>query len=442
MYKRLISYASLMLITLAAIASHAQDTPDLQAWTRFNTIDPQVTSDFWLTDLLANYSTETNQSVENTFYPFDQINTALNIAVQTGVNVPDIAYIDTEQIGFYSSNGTLLDLTEFVQNATWAIDLDPLALATCTAPTGEILCIPASTTNYYIYYWIDVYTNGYPSDTSAFLEIAPDIKAQGYFPITFKAADAVAAERFYIGLLLSYGAQLTDADGNATWANDDAVEAIQFIRDIFAAEYVPDVALAPQFEYEEPFKQGLAASFVAGTFSYVYLSPLTSPGGEEFVVEITGQFDRNAISVGQANEAGELAFAPPLAAPDSTPVSIISSEGWAIPFGATNVDAALAFIDYQMNTQRNTEAAIAGGKLPVLTSSLGEDVFTSDYWSTAAEFRANYGSPPPAWLDYGSATRLLSIAIVNVITNPDADIMDELQQAQDEYNLLIEDLRS
>ena len=88
-------------------------------------------------------------------------------------------------------------------------------------------------------------------------------------------------------------------------------------------------------------------------------------------------------------------------------------------------------------SQDKVDAAVAGGKLPVLVSSAQNEAFSTPYWTAAQEIRANYGTAAPGWIDYNNAQRLLSEAIVEVITNPNADIREELQRAQDEYNLLI-----
>jgi hypothetical protein len=253
----------ILVVGLVVGAVGAQDDSTLTIWTRFNTDNPQVSSDVWLADLLVGYAADSDVRIDNTFYPFDQINTTLNIAVQTGTNVPDAAYIDTEQLSFFYNNGTLTDLTEFVRGADWFEDVDPASLATCTAPDGAILCVPSTTSNYYMYYWTAAYPEGFPATTTAFLAAAPGVRAGGVYPMTFKAAEPVSVERFYTGLLRSYGVPLAGEEGEALWATDEAVEAVGFVRTLFAEDYVPRVALAPQFEYEEPFKQGEAASFVA-----------------------------------------------------------------------------------------------------------------------------------------------------------------------------------
>jgi multiple sugar transport system substrate-binding protein len=416
-----------------------QDGGTLSIWTKFNADNPQVASDRWLSATIEDYAATSGVTLENTFVVYNEINTRLNVAVQSGGQVPDVSYVDSQNLGFYLNNGTLTDLTEFVTSAEWFDDLDPIALQACTTPTGEILCVPTTTTNFYTYYWTDIYPDGYPTTTDEFLAMAPSIREQGYYPITFKGAEGAAVERFYYPILASYGAQVVDAEGRATWANDQAVEAVEFIRALFTNDYVPQVSLAPGFEFEEPFKQGQAGGFVAGTFSYVYLTPLVAPSGERFEEAPPAEgFDENAIAVGDAFDAGELAFAPPLSAPGSTPRSMVLATAWAIPFGSGNVEGAMDFINYQMTTQANIDFAVAYGALPTVISAANDPVFSGTYWQTSAQYQAETGIAAPAWTNYDEALRLLSTAIVNVVTNPDADIMPELMLAQDEYNLGLE----
>ncbi len=434
--------APLLVVVLALTFAPvmAQDGGELNIWSRFATDDPQVASDRWMVGLMEDFAEGTGNTSTNTFYPFDQINATLNVAVQSGVNVPDVSYVDTQQLGFFNVNGTLTDITDFVTSADWFDDLDPVALQTCTTPDGVILCVPVTSANFYMYYWTDAWPDGFPETTTEFLEEAPAVLEAGYFPVTFKGAEGASVERVYANLMRSYGATLAGPDGEATWASPESVEAIQFVRDIFDAGFVPEVALAPQFEFEEPFKQGQAGGFIAGTFSYVYLTPLIAPSGEVFEEEITGEFDSNAISVGDAFDAGEIAYAPPWRAPDGMPFSQINAEAWAIPFGSENPELALEYLDFLMQTDQNVAVAIANGQLPTLMSAQEDPAFETVYWQTAIEYRTEFGAAPPAWLDYDSALRLLSTAVVNIITDPNVDIMEELMDAQEEYNLGLEAL--
>ncbi len=435
-------FNTIMMLTLAALLfgslsmAFAQDGETLRIWTKFNAENPQVASDFWLAQTIENYAADTGVTLENTFVVYNEINTRLNVAVQSGGDIPDVSYVDSQNLGFYVNNGTLLDLTEFVTSADWYDDIDPIALAACTAPTGEILCVPTTTTNFFTYYWADVYPDGYPATTEEFLAAAPAVRDAGYYPITFKGAEGASVERFYYPLMASYGAQVVDDEGRATWANELSVAALEFVRELFVNDYVPDVALAPGFDFETPFKQGEAGAFVAGTFSYVYLTPLEAPSGEIFDAAPPAEgFDTNAIAVGDAYDGGELLFAPALSAPGGQPRSMVLATAWAIPFGSENVEGAQQFINYQMTTQANIDFAVGYGALPTLISAAENEVFSSAYWQAVAQYQAESGIAAPAWTNYDEALRLLSTAIVNIVTNPDADILTELQAAQDEYNL-------
>src|SRR5262249_37540198 len=75
-------------------------------WTRFNDANPQNSQDQWLADALKEYSAATGTAVTNVNQPYDQINSKLNVAVHSGGEVPDAAFIDSQQIGFFSQNAT------------------------------------------------------------------------------------------------------------------------------------------------------------------------------------------------------------------------------------------------------------------------------------------------------------------------------------------------
>jgi multiple sugar transport system substrate-binding protein len=432
-----------LLLTLFIVGgvgfAAAQSDETLTIWTKFNADNPQVSTDTWLARTIEQYQSESGVTLENTFVPYNEINTRLNVAVQSGGDIPDVSYVDSQNLGFYANNGTLTDLTAFVTSAEWYADLDPAALAACTTPAGEILCVPTTTTNFFTYYWSDVYPDGYPATTEAFLSAAPAIRESGVYPLTYKGAEGASVERFYYPLMASFGAEVVDEDGRAIWANAESVAALEFVRALYQNDLVPEVTLAPGFDFEEPFKQGEAGAFVAGTFSYVYLTPLNAPSGEVFDAAPPAEgFDSNAIAVGDAFDAGELMFAPPLSAPDGEPRSMILATAWAIPFGSENVEGAQAFINAQMTTDENIEFAVAYGALPTLMSAAENDAFSSAYWQAAAQYQAESGIAAPAWQNYDEALRLLSTAIVNIVTNDDADILAELQAAQDEYNLGVE----
>lgn len=435
-----VSMTLLITLMLNAIVAPAHAQTTLNLWTKFNDQNPQNTQDKWLAQMIADYEADTGVKIVNTFQPFDQINAKLNVAVQANGEVPDISYVDSQQLGFFEQNGTLMDLTEWAKSRPWFADVDPSAMAACTTPSGQILCIPAHTAVHFLYYWKDIYPDGVPTTTDDMLKFAAAFKAKNpnAFAFTGKMAEKISVERFYFNLITSYGGKLADEAGRAVWANESTVKVVEWAREMITQGYAAKESLAPGFDNEQPFMRGEAGSFVAGSYSYVYLTPITAPDGTEFKDEITGNFDPKALSVGAALEAGKLGVAPQFAAPGGKPVSLVVAAAWGIPMGAVNVDAAKALIDWQMTTTQNVAYAAAYGGLPATISGLQSPEFQTPYWLEVAKIQQEYATPAPAFLDYDKGITLLSDAIVKLITDPSLDIMTTLQAAQDEYNAGLE----
>src|SRR6266849_7681881 len=318
--KRQLSVISL-LVLIGALLSYPVAARSLQQgkqkpitlWTKFNDANPQNTQDQWLADALKEYTTTTGNKVTSVTQPYDQINSLLNVAVRAGGDVPDVSYVDIQQVGFFTQNGTLTDLTDWVKGASWCNDLNPQALASCTAPDGKIVCVPNSTAATLIYYWKAMYPDGFPATFDKLMDEAEALKAKGKFAISMKASEKFSIELTFYGPIKSAGGDIAGPDGKAAWATPQTATAVRAIRDLFVNKYAPEIDLAPGFGDEEPFKRADAGALMAGSWSYVYLSPLTSPDGVKF--------DEGAGSLAGAYDAGKVDFAPPLAMPDGKPVS-------------------------------------------------------------------------------------------------------------------------
>ncbi len=398
-------------------------------WTKFNDQNPQNSQDQWLQAFLKEYTDKTSNKVTNVFQPYDQINSKLNLAVQSGGDIPDLSYVDTQEVPFFLKNGTLVDLTDYVQKAAWYKDLDKNALASCTGSDGKIYCVPTSLAGETVYYWKDYFPNGFPSTAQDLLTMAKDFKAAhaNKYIVTVKGSEGISLSQTWFPLIISAGGSIADPKtGMATWANDQTVAVVQWARDLFGGGYAPQVDLSTGFDDETPFTKSDAASFLAGSWSYVYLNPLQAPDGT--------MFDKGSDSVQAAFDGGKMGFAPPLEWQGGKPVSMISGTAYAIPTGAKNIDAAKAFIDYSMQTKQNADFAVAYGALPVLLSSLTDPRLSVGYWKAVADNQQKYAQVPPALIDYDKGIAALTDAINKAVADPSLDIMQTLKAAQDNYN--------
>lgn len=427
----LITTCLLLASTVGVNARSAQQNAPapITIWTKWNDQNPQNSQDQWLAAFLKDYSAKTGAKVTNVFQPYDQINSKLNLAVQAGGDVPDLSYVDTQSTAFFAKNGDLIDLTDYVQKAPWFNDINKHSLADCTGPDGKIYCVPTSGSAETVYYWKDSFPNGFPATAQDLLAAGQAFKAANpnRYIVTLKASEEISFDQTWFPLIVSAGGTISDPKtGMATWANDKTVAVVQWARSLFGNGYAPQVDLATGFDDETPFTKSDAVSFLAGSWSYVYLNPLQAPDGTKF--------DKGADSVQAAFDAGKMGFAPPLAWQGSQPVSMITGTAYGIPIGSKNVDAAKAFIDYSMQTKQNADFAVAYGAMPTLTSALADSRLSTGYWKAIADIQQKYGQLHPALTDYDKGTTMLTDAINKAIADPTADIMQTLQTAQDSYN--------
>ncbi|MBI1282417.1 MAG: extracellular solute-binding protein [Anaerolineaceae bacterium] len=406
-----------LITTVNAVG--AQDKT-LTIWTVYNSDSPQNDQDKWMAALIEEYQAE-GVTLKNVTRPFDTISTDLNLALLSGGDVPDVSYVSAAALSPFAINGTLLDLRDFISQASWKDDLDPVALAGCTAPTGEILCIPTTMATTLTYYWTDAFPKGYNGSIEG---LAANTTTK--YALTGKSADVFGFDVFFFPLLTSYGVKWADETGLASWASPQAVKGIEAIRTLYAAGKIPDTALATGFDYETNFKDGSAGAFLAGSWSYVFLNPLKTPAGKDYPADST--------AVEKALVAGDLQFAPPIHTQDGKPATLLVQNGWAIPKDAKDIEGAKSFIDWDMTTARNVAYAKSYGGLPTLKSGLADEAFKTPYWTGVADLLEKYGVPQPAFFDSSAAKQKFADTVVDLIQNPDKDIMTTLQTAQDEYN--------
>lgn len=433
-FSLIFSMVMILSLLLAACGTPApQETPagpteigPVTIWTKFNDTNPQNTQDQWLAATIKSLAGFEGLEVTNIFAPYDQINNKLNLAVQSGGDIPDLSYIDTP-IDYFYQNKVLMDITDYVKSAPWYADISPAAMKACTGPDGKIYCVPATEAGHVLYYWTSAYPNGAPKTTDDLLTAGEKMKMDGKYAITFKGSETTGASTFYLQMIYSFGGKYTDENGNTVWASDATVKAIELIRALFANKYAPDVCLAPGFDFETPFKDGSAGAFVAGSWSYVYLNPLTSFDG-------ASTFDFGAQSVEEAMKAGALKIADTISAPGGKPYSILYVNAWAIPVGAKNVEGAKAVIDYLMTPRNNADYAVAYGALPVNLVSLKDPRFVDSlYWQAVSNALNSYGVVLPVNKNQ-KWTQKVNDTIVTLIQNPGQDIMEALKKAQDDLN--------
>ena len=365
---------------------------------------------------------------------FDRMATELITAVDAAGDVPDLMHIGSSDLPTYTRNGTLQDIRAWAETQTWYGELDPNALAVCTGPDGGLYCIPVAQLPQLVFVWQDRFPNGYPKTPAEFMEQAEALKAQGLYAITFFGStdfDGEGTGRFIWTAVSSFGGAFDDGAGNMQLNTPENIAAVEFIREIIARGYVPEIAFAGQFQEENAFKDASAGSFPTGIFGYRYVNPLTAPDGDVY-----GK--GNEEDMLDAIAAGDVYLAPFLAAEGERPGCGVSISAFAIPTGAQNPEAAQDYINWIMSEEQNPAWVMGpGGGFPVKASTQEHPIFQSAFYQQAAEVVEQSACRP--W--FGSmdrraeAQKLIMTTIYRLVKeNPNADIAAALAAAEAEYN--------
>jgi multiple sugar transport system substrate-binding protein len=367
---------------------------------------------------------------------WDKMAVELVAAVQSGGDVPDLYEIGTGSgdIVLFYKNGTLQDLRAWAETQPWWADMDEAALAACTGPDGGLYCIPVAERPQLVYVWKDRFPNGFPKTPEEFVTEAERLKTEGLYAMTFFGSTDFGgdgASRAVWTTVSSFGGKFDDGEGAMTLNTPENVAAIQFLRDIVQAGYVPEIAFAGGFQEENAFKDASAGAFPTGLFGYRYVNPLSAPNGTQYA-------KGNEEDMLDAIAAGDVFLSPFLAAEGQTPGCDIAVSGFSIPVGAKNPEAAYDYINWVLSSEQNADFVLRpGGGFPALKSVRASEDFQTPFYQVAAEVLANSSCSP--W--FGSLERgkeaqdMIMKAVYKLIKeDPTADIATELQKVQDEYN--------
>ncbi len=365
---------------------------------------------------------------------FDKMGMELVAAVQAGGDVPDLFEMGSNFLNLLYRNGVMQDLTEWAQAQPWYGDLDPSAVATCTGPDGRLYCIPVAERPHLVYVWKDRFPNGFPKTPEEFMQEAERLKGEGLYAITFFGStdfDGEGVTRAIWTTIASFGGSLDDGQGNMLLNRPENIAAIEFLRELVANGYVPEIAFAGGFQEEEAFKDASAAAFPTGLFGYRYVNPLTAPNGTKYE-------KKNQEDMLDAIAAGDVILSPFIAAEGQKPGCGIEVAGFVIPVGAKNPEAAYDYINWIMSPEQNAGwVSGPGGGFPALKATQSHELFQSPFYQEAAKVMEASACRP--W--YGSLERpeeaqtLVMATIYKLIKeDPTADIAAELTKAQEEYN--------
>jgi multiple sugar transport system substrate-binding protein len=364
---------------------------------------------------------------------WDKMVLALVAAVQGGGDVPDLMHMGTSDLITFYSNGTVQDITDWVHQQSWYKDLDPNGIKACTGPDGKIYCVPVSSQPQLVFYWSARFPNGYPKTPEDFMTQAEALKKQGLYAITYFGStdfDGEGTTRYFWMAVSSFGGTFDDGKGNMLLNTPENIAAVQFMREVVAKGYSPDIVFAGKFQEEEPMKDATAASLPTGIFGYRYINPLKAPSGKVYNT-------KTEADMVDAINAGDVKLSPFFAPQGKKPSCQTTFTGFVIPKGAKNLDGAHQYINWVMDPKNNPDWVISpGGGLPAEESVAKDPAFQTPFYQQSVAATEGLCRPWSGSLTkLPDAKKIIATAIYHLIKeDPKADIASTLQAAQDEYN--------
>ncbi|NPV78496.1 MAG: extracellular solute-binding protein [Anaerolineae bacterium] len=413
-------------------AEEKQEVGTVTLWTQYNTDTPASARDKMFSEMLPKISEGVGGKIVNVNQPYDQLFAKANLAVQSGGEVPDVLEVHMISFPFLVSNGVLEDITEYVESSPAYADLSKDAIDSCRGSDGRIYCVPMSLATTTMYYYPELWPNGFPTSTEEMLKEAPRLKELGYFAMAGKVSEIFGGEYGLFPFVKSFGGSLA-VDGKIAWASPETVKVVEFFREMYKNGYIPESMMSPGFDSQSIFQNGKAASFMAGTWSYAFLYPVVTPGGEKY--------DLGGESIIKAVADGKVAIAPMLTAPGGKSYSPYEGRGWGIMKGAKNVYGAKAFMEYIVQPEQNAEFCYAVGHIPIAQGAKEDPRYADTlYWQEIfAKIEPNTVKLDPIPNNVNQIMQKFADTVSTLILDQNLDIMTELEKAQNEANVLLEE---
>jgi len=401
------SVITLLLVGLFALVSASAQ--ELVVWGSHDLTDGENPNSVALNSKIDSFEADTGVNVAYEQVAWDQLATKLAIAVQSGGDVPDVVEAGSQHIPALLDAGALMPLDDLLEGYDWTAELGDGDRSACVID-GTRYCIAHNVRGGMTYYRADAFPEGYPQTTREWLEVAGTVTDDdNYFSTQFAGRSYASVEIMWYPMIVSNGGLLFDDEGRPAWANEEVAEVVEFGRTLFGEGYFPEVNVTGDFsDAEAPWMNGSAASFRGGSWSAVFVPGLQA-----------------SVDAGEVVMTGGVDFG-------EGPKVFMVSEGWVVPEGAENLDAAAQWLDAFFEPEFLAQWAAAQFGIPTLASAYEVADFDSTFYQSVDDILGAQGVYMPQSPYYVESLDALAVALQEIFLDPDIDIAAHLQDAQDE----------
>ncbi|MEM6529909.1 MAG: extracellular solute-binding protein, partial [Chloroflexota bacterium] len=357
----------LCALLISVTITHAQNET-LVMWHRYDLADTSNPNAVNLNALIEAYEAETGVEVVYEQVAWDQLATKLIVAGTSGGDVPDVVAMGSQYMPSLLDAGVLRPMDDLLAEAAWTADLNEADSAACMVD-GERVCLMVHTRGGITYYRADAFDNGFPQTTDAWLDVAPSLSGEGnYFSTQYAGRSFASIETLWYPLIVSNGGAIFDDEGRPAWATDEVAEVVEFMRAQFSNGYFPELNITGDFpDAETPWINGDAASFRGASWSAMF---------------VPGLYD--AVDSGEVLLTGGVDFG-------NAPRVFIVSDGWVVPDGAQNAEAAGVWLELFMQPELLATWARSQFGVPTLPQAAASDVFDTPFFESVEGILSEQG---------------------------------------------------
>lgn len=215
-------------------------------------IDPVSEKKWWKPEIERFNKEYPDVNVNVTVQPWEERDTQLQTAI-AGQKGPDVFYIIPDQVPVYASQGVLADMAgviegddDFRENALEAMTFEDKL---CGVP----LLMGGSASMVHMKLLDEAGITDKPQTWDDLREIAPALKAKGYYVTHYVAALEQTLNLSFYPFLWQAGGDVLNDDGSAAAFNSpEGLEALTFIKELVDNEWVPKDLLTVSIDATEP----------------------------------------------------------------------------------------------------------------------------------------------------------------------------------------------
>lgn len=372
-----------------------------------------------LAKVVDRFTEETGIDVNYKVFPWEEIESQLLLAVQSG-NAPDVVFVRDRSFEQEIQADALMPLDSWIEESVDSAYMEDFLNLEATTSEGSVYAFPLSYIGTSLYLQKDVLEESdleVPTTWDELIAFGEDVSSSDGSGFLFNGSKTQPNQLDFLqSMVMSFGGNILDTSGKAIFDDEAGYKSFQLLQD-FVYKYEISPSSVSTMSYD-----AVTDSFAAG----------------KSAMTITGSHRYSTIEEGLGE--GNIVLAPIPGAGEGSPApSVLSSWSLGIANGAESPDAAWQFIKFVSEPEQVLEYAKESGEVPSKGSIL-DDPFFDD--KDVVRFFADYINENSVAASVGpknpELNDIVAEAVQKITGSASVDVRSVVDDAVAEYNALLD----